>query len=67
MGMMLELSTLQIRKDIIESLSFLWDFRKKTQVSCYYYYLYKPKKITIYLTIATNRWRHLSRDTSRQS
>ena len=29
MGMMLELSTLQIRKDIIESLSFLWDFRKK--------------------------------------
>ncbi len=30
MGMMLELSTLQIRKDIIESLSFLWDFRKKT-------------------------------------
>ena len=30
MGMMLELSTLQIRKDIIESLRFLWDFRKKT-------------------------------------
>jgi hypothetical protein len=29
MGMMLELSTLQIRKDIVESLCFLWDFRKK--------------------------------------
>ena len=46
MGMMLALSTLQIRKDIVESLSFLWDCRKKTQVSWNHYYLYKPKKMT---------------------
>ncbi len=44
MSMMLELSTLQIRKDIVESLCFLWDFRKKTSFSWIRYYFYRPKK-----------------------